>query len=336
MPNLEAITKLIQSKAKSSHPWIRQVSYDQPFFSYDLDKQSWEEVSRPSSSTTQVQSFRILSWNIDFMLPFPTERMQVALDHLHLLISDSLTPSIIFLNEMLVSDLQLVQTQSWIRDGYIVTDVDDKYWESGHYGTVTLVPKSLPVKRVFRVHYSATKMERDGLFVDVDAGDGKTLRVCNSHLESLVADPPLRPRQVETAAKWMLEAGVAGAVMGGDFNAIQDFDRMLHAENGLRDAYLEMGGREDLEKGYTWGQMAPVKQRDMFGCSRMDKLFYCGNVRVVGFERFGLGVKVEDEKVVRSLMEEEGIDGGWVTDHAGVMGAFEVLPAYPPGYEDAA
>ena len=230
---------------------------------------------------------------------------------------------------MLISDLHLIQSQSWIRSDYIVTDIDDKYWESGYYGTTTLVPLSMAVKKVFRVHYSATKMERDGLFVDVDVGDGRMLRVCNSHLESLVADPPLRPRQVETAAEWMREGTVYGAVMGGDFNAIQDFDRVLHGKNGLRDAYLEMGGAEDVEEGYTWGQMAAVKQREMFGCSRMDKLFYCGNVRVVGFERFGLGVKVDDEEVVRSLMEEEGMEGGWVTDHAGVMGFFEVVPPTP-------
>ncbi|KAI9878189.1 MAG: hypothetical protein M1823_006990, partial [Watsoniomyces obsoletus] len=153
--------------------------------------------------TRSLKDFEILSWNIDFMLPFTNERMQVALEHLKTLVSTSNTPSIILLNECLVSDLTLIQSQPWIQHEFYITDVDDQYWESGHYGTCTLVPKALTIKNVFRVHYEATKMERDALCVDIDLGDGKILRVCNSHLESLVADPPVRPKQLETAAKYL-------------------------------------------------------------------------------------------------------------------------------------
>ena len=258
------------------------------------------------------------------MLPHPTTRMQTALNHLHSLIAKSNIPSIIFLNEMLVSDLEVIQSQPWIQQDYNITDINDEFWESGHYGTVTLVPSTMALKAVYRVHYEATKMERDGLFVEVDLGAGKAMSVCNTHLESLVAEPPLRPKQVETAARYLKEGHLVGGVMGGDFNAIQPFDRTLHSENGLKDAFLEQGGREDAEEGYTWGQMAPVKQREMFGCSRMDKLFYCGGVECVGLERFGLGVEVNEEAVKKELMETEGMDGGWVTDHAGVMGMFRV------------
>ena len=321
MPDLQAIIRLIESKKKSTFPWKRQEPCVQPYFGYGENGNLWVEVTS-AKDTSPVTAFEVLSWNIDFMLPFTNERMQVALDHLHTLVLSSSIPSIIFLNECLVSDLKLIQSQPWIQQGYYTTDLDDKYWESGHYGTCTLIPRSMCIKQVFRVHYEATQMERDVLCVDIDAGNDQALRICNSHLESLVADPPLRPKQVETAAKYMHAPEVWGAVMGGDFNAIQPFDRTLHSNNGLEDAYLEMGGTEDSEEGYTWGQMAPVKQRDMFGCSRMDKLFFCGGVEVEKFERFGLGVKVESEVIERVLREDEGMDGGWVTDHAGVRGLF--------------
>ncbi|RMZ84913.1 hypothetical protein DV738_g27, partial [Chaetothyriales sp. CBS 135597] len=206
---------------------------------------------------------------------------------------------------MVVSDLQLIQAQPWIQQGYNITDIDSRFWESGHYGTCTLVPKSLPIAAVFRVHYAATNMERDALFVDLDVGSGsgsgsrRLITLCNSHLESLVAQPPLRPEQVRTAAN-------------------------LHVENGLKDAFLELGGREDTDEGYTWGQMAPIKQREMFGCSRMDKFFFCGDLDVIDFQRFGKGVEVKHAGIRRALVEDEGMDGGWVTDHLGIMATFKL------------
>jgi tyrosyl-DNA phosphodiesterase 2 len=326
MPDLQAIIKLIASKAKSNFPWKRQQPYAQPYYSHSSASKSWEPISpssnqqAPSSETT---TFSVLSWNIDFMLPYPNERMLVALNHLKSLTSAD-HPSVIFLNECLTNDLEIIQSQPWIQSSYHITDLTDEFWESGHYGTCTLIPKSLPITSVFRVHYEATKMERDVLCVDVMTKNG-VVRICNSHLESLIADPPLRPDQVTTAAKYMRESGVHGAVIGGDFNAIQPFDRTLHSENGLKDAFLEMGGKEDSDEGFTWGQMAPVKQREMFGCSRMDKLFYCGGLEVVAFERFGLGVDVGDKAIEKVLREEEGMDGGWVTDHAGVMATWKVV-----------
>lgn len=41
---------------------------------------------------------------------------------------------IVMLNEMLVSDLVLIQDQSWVRDKFFVTDIDSQFWESGYYG----------------------------------------------------------------------------------------------------------------------------------------------------------------------------------------------------------
>lgn len=272
-----------------------------------------------------MTKFAVLSWNIDFMLPFADERMRAALKHVESHVTGTPAPAIVMLQEMLESDLALIQAQPWIQANYNLTDIDARDWESGHYGTCTLIPKTLPVTAVFRVHYEPTVMERDGLFVDWNAGNDRTIRICNTHLESLIADPPKRPLQLATAAEVMHESEVSGSVLGGDLNAIQDFDRTLHSDNGLHDAYLTLGGKEDSDDGYTWGQMAPTKQRKMFGCSRMDKLFFCGRLRCEKFETFGLGVTTEEQYVKDGLVSDEGMEDGFVTDHLGVKAEFSIV-----------
>jgi tyrosyl-DNA phosphodiesterase 2 len=224
---------------------------------------------------------------------------------------------------MLVSDLQLLQSTTWVRENFCLTDIDDKYWESGYYGTVTLIDRRLPVKDVFRVHYTPTRMERDGLFVDITTGKDQVLRFCNTHLESLVADPPLRPAQMTIAAQYLHAPTVQASFLAGDLNAIQPFDRILHSDNGLKDAYLEMGGKEDSDEGYTWGQQAQTNLRQRFGCSRMDKVFYSGGAIVKRFERIGVDVEVEAEED-KQLLIEQGLDKGWVTDHLGLMLEFAI------------
>jgi len=332
-PKLLKIIQLIESKKKSSHPWERQKRFQQPYYSYETQEKTWKEMSSNSGTKTArpFPKISILSWNIDFMLPFTDQRMAVALKHLESHVTDSSSPTIIMLQEMLVSDLELIKAQPWVTSAYNITDVDDRHWESGHYGTVTLIPQSLSITSVFRVHYEQTAMERDGLFVDVDVGNGQTIRICNTHLESLVADPPKRPHQLATAAEHMHDPAVSGSVLGGDLNAIQPFDRTLHLDNNLQDAYLALGGREDSDEGYTWGQMAQVKLRNMFGCSRMDKLYFVGSLRLESFERIGAGVEVEDESIKESLIKEEGLDAGYVTDHLGVKAEFSIVPVGPSG-----
>ena len=154
-------------------------------------------------------------------------------------------------------------------------------------------------------------MGRDGLFVDIeDMESSRVLRVCNTHLESLPRDPPLRPAQVNLASRYLKDPTVDAAVIGGDFNAIQDFDLTLHEENGLRDAYLEGGGDEVSQEGWTWGMQSMYGAGKQFGCRRMDKILFCGKVGVEGLERFGTGVQIDKMEDGQKL---------YVTDHLGLM-----------------
>jgi tyrosyl-DNA phosphodiesterase 2 len=165
-------------------------------------------------------------------------------------------------------------------------------------------------------------MQRDALFVDIPLPSSLILRLCTTHLESLCAVPPKRPAQLAAAASHLRQAHAG--ILAGDLNAIEEFDKTLPSECGLKDAYLESGGVEGDEGGMTWGQMAWRGERRRWGLSRMDKVLFCGGVRLVGFERFGMDVVVEEEEAARELVEGRGLEKAWVTDHLGVKAEFVV------------
>ncbi|KAK4545440.1 hypothetical protein LTR36_002790 [Oleoguttula mirabilis] len=327
--------QLVQAKKKGDVPWTVDEPHSQPCHIWANEQ--WQSLT-PSSNDNKptanpsrpaVKSLALYSWNIDYMLPFPDSRMRAALRHLetqHIAPQDPSAATVIFLNECVQSDLTLIAEDAWVRKTFQITDVDGRNWQSGHYGTMTLIDRRLAIDSCFRVHYSKTQMERDGLFVDIRLGDddgGKIVRLCNTHLESLAIDPPFRPPQLAVCASYLHDKAVHGAILAGDLNAIQDFDKHLHTDNDLKDAYLKLGGREDDAEGHTWGQQAATVQRERFGTSRMDKVLYCGGVQCKVFERFGGGVEVED-RVEREELVELGFDRPWVTDHLGVKGVFEV------------
>jgi len=66
--------------------------------------------------------------------------------------------------------------------------------------------------------------------------------------------------------------------------------------------------------------------RVMYGCSRMDKIFYCGKANVTKLERIGIDVEVESEDDKQLLMQQ-GLEKGWVTDHLGLIAEFAVSGA---------
>jgi tyrosyl-DNA phosphodiesterase 2 len=366
----EAIQKAIKQNEdmrKTSVPWKPDTPHPQSCYAFDHAKGQWvAKTPSPSAVASQlavasdVTRLAVLAWNIDFMLPFPEERMAAGLATLEDLV-DVLTPAtaaVIYLQECVSSDLRAIAAAPWVRARFHVTDLDHQNWASGNCGTTTLVDRRLPLAALFRVHYAQTRMERDALFADVvlpttNAGSSlsaaaaaagrqpgagvikktaptmtptptRLLRLCNTHLESLALSPPFRPPQVRLFAGYMRERGVHGALAAGDFNAIQDFDRTLHSDNGLEDAYLELGGREDSDDGYTWGQQAAAFLRERFGCSRMDKVYFCGGLQLRSFERFGADVELEYPEQRKQLMVL-GFEKPWITDHLGIKAEFDIM-----------
>ena len=271
---------------------------------------------------------RLISWNIDFMAGYAEERMSAALQYLDKLVTSTPPeiPVVLFLQEMISSDLEQIRESEWVKKRFQVTDFDNQNWTGFMYGTTTLVDRRLTIKSVFRVPWFSG-MERDGLFVDLVLSStcddtASILRLCNTHLESLPADPPVRPTQLADAARYLKDGDVACALLAGDLNAIQPFDRTLHTDNHLKDTYLELGGQEDTEDGYTWGPQAKKWSRERFGSCRMDKILFTGDLQPKSFGRIGMGVTVADD-VLKEVQQENEV--GYVTDHYGVMGDFELL-----------
>lgn len=315
---------------KPSVPWKDDEPHPQSYHTFDPATSSWvsKTPSADAASTSDnagISSISLFSWNIDFMLPFAEARMKPALAYLGNLTGPSPpnTASVIFIQECTPSDLATIAATPWVRERFHLTDLDQTNWATNHYGTVTLVDSRLPITAAFRVHYAKTRMDRDAFFVDVSLGD-KTVRLCNTHLESMALNPPFRPPQMQVVAKYLHEETLHAALVAGDFNAIQPFDRTLHADNGLRDAFLELGGEEDTAEAYTWGQQAPTKLRERFGCSRMDKVYFTGGAEVVRFERFGEDVLAEGEEEGSQIVAL-GIEKPWVTDHLGIRAELKIV-----------
>lgn len=311
----------VQEKTKNSVPWKADELWKQDCHIWT--GKEWTPKATSSGEDSKLSSLALYSWNIDFMLPYADSRMGKAIGHLQSLISRDSSPStanVVFFQECLESDIKLMASHPWIRDTFAMSDLDTSNWQSGHYGTISLIDRRLPIASIFRVHYSATRMERDGLFVDVKLQD-KTVRLCNTHLESLALEPPYRIPQMKLCAEYMHNAEVHGAITAGDFNAIQDFDRTLHSENGLKDAFLEQGGKEDDPDGHTWGHQAATALRKQFGTSRMDKVYFCGDLQLSSFEKFGADICVDDAQEQKDIVGL-GFDKPWVTDHLGVKAVF--------------
>lgn len=220
---IQEIIKKVEQAAKpaSSVPWKPDTPHAQPIFTFDTASQTWREsrtAAAPEKKKDEeavVTTLALLSWNIDFMLPHGRARMAAALGALRARLAclPAHAAAVVFLQECVADDLRAIGALDWVRAGFRVTDVDESRWASGYYGTTTLVDRRVAVDGVFRVHFGETRMQRDGLFVDVSiGGKGKVIRFCNTHLESLAVEPPLRPAQVAVAAKFMKEEAVHGAL----------------------------------------------------------------------------------------------------------------------------
>ncbi|PGH23228.1 hypothetical protein AJ80_02644 [Polytolypa hystricis UAMH7299] len=308
---------------------------------YQFDGEEWELASN-SDDAGDFKRFRIITWNIDFSRGFDEPRMASALRYLEDLITSPPSPFsgddlvVIMLQEMRGSDLKQIRDARWVQERFAITDLTSSHWHDATYGTTTLIDRRFLVTDVFRVPW-LSQYGRDGLFVDIIVGgshqgsEPRKLRLCNSHLESLPSNPPIRPLQVAAAAPYLHAEEVHAAVLAGDANAIQPSDRHIADDNNLRDAYLALGGVEDTEEGYTWGYQSSKWDQERFPPVRMDKVFYCGGFAASVLTRIGVGLKVDGEEHRRQMMEEGGRE--WVTDHYGLLVQMDILDEKPAAAE---
>lgn len=329
----------------------------------------WEPVGhgnhrpapRPSEApSTAIANLRVITWNIDFMAPQPQARMASALSHLQHLVEGTPTSTavVILLQELKQDrpldlddltreahpessdDLGQIASSGWVQANFHVSDLTTAPWRCS-YNSVTLVDRRLAVERAARLPF-VSQFNREALLVDMALrapahqkrqGRVPVLRLCNVHLDSMAGNPPMRPVQWRGCARYLQDRrhGVVAGVLAGDCNANQTYDESLPGDNGFRDAYVELGGREGDPDGFTWG---PQSKGTTFAHKRMDKICFCQDggdapgafLRPRKLEKIGAGVMVEDE-AARKGLEEAGFFG-FVTDHYGLMADFDLGDAW--------
>lgn len=365
------VAKLTQKQLEEYTP--------QPQQCHSFSGSRWQRGSTPPTAAheappaadekpARISNLRVLTWNIDFMAPYPQARMASALAHLQAVVAGipQSTAVVICLQELrqdmpvdfgrlggrtfdpqIADDLGQVASAGWVQEGFLVSDLTTEHWRCG-YNSVTLVDRRLGIAGASRLPF-VSEYKREALLVDIAVGpsgaqgEGETgsgrsvLRVCNVHLDSMAGKPPMRPIQWKACAKYLQDEsdGVVAGILAGDCNANQDYDLTLPEENGFRDAYLEMGGKESDPEGHTWG---PQSRSSRFPHKRMDKVCFWqpgGSeddqkfLELKSLEKIGVGVKIGDESISAKLAEEGWLD--FATDHYGLMADFEVGEAWTLG-----
>jgi tyrosyl-DNA phosphodiesterase 2 len=63
----------------------------------------------------------------------------------------------------------------------------------------------------------------------------------------------------------------------------------------------------------------------------MDKVLYCGGVRLLDFQIRGADVELEDEKERQAIMDL-GFERPWITDHLALRAIFDLEPEVKAKY----
>lgn len=266
-------------------------------YSFDRDPKAsgWAQLSLPSKAAAAPSSIRVISWNVDFMAEHADHRLMCALDHLQSTVVKGseipTSPPCILLQEVEDEAIHVILDHSWVQENFNVSPISSSDWhQHSHYGSVTLVHKTIPVSNVFKIAFEKSVMGRFVLLVDLNLGiptaatvtgaghrdnaadersggrqDAVTFRLASVHLESLPEGAGARPRQLRAVASALKEEQCFGGMVCGDMNAIQESDRNTPAEVGLLDAFQG----EDSE-GLTWG----FQPKCRFPPGRLDKILY--------------------------------------------------------------
>ncbi|KAG1842018.1 Endonuclease/exonuclease/phosphatase [Suillus subalutaceus] len=294
---------------------------------YSSRKKRWAQTSNCARGVREPlpSVFRLVTWNIDFTAPDKKKRLLTALSYIqqHVLdcrtVSERPEPCCILLQEVHESVFTQILNAEWVRRCFIVVPTSvDKWPDQAKYGNVTLVSRTIPVVNVSTIEFSNSNMERNALFVDIKlsvpahedephlSGGIVTLRVANTHLESMPQGTEARPRQLQLIAAALRGRGIFGGIVAGDMNAISPTDETIVEAAGLYDAWE---GDDNDDEGFTWG----YQPRGRLPPGRLDKVLTTGQE---GFivdepERIGIGEAIGRDK--------------WVSDHYGLVTRVHVV-----------
>lgn len=284
----------------------------------------WKHTSNGSRGIDEAlvlpSSIRVLTWNVDFSERNPRQRLQRALEHIQHDVflckgGEKPAPCCILLQEVKHEAFRVIMAFEWFRDYFVMAPMSPEHWPLGaDYGTVTLVSRTVPVSCAHTIEFSNSEFTRNALFVDVKLSVPSsyrpklvTLRIGNTHLESLTRGTSKRPQQLELIADFLQEEGVHGAVVCGDMNAIAPSDMHIPAQVGLCDAWQS---GEDTEVGYTWGYQT---HENRYPAGRLDKMLYVARNGYMLEEPRCIGVGVRTTQ------------GQWASDHYGLITTVHII-----------
>lgn len=305
-------------------PSIENRLYTLKAYRFRPGRGEWKHVLPNLKRESHPSSMRIVTWNVDFFTTHPGPRLTTALRHIQLDVlkcksDEAPEPCCILLQEVSVRALKFIFTDPWVRDHFAVAPINSGKWpEESVFGNVTLVSRSLTVVGVKMLHFGGSQMHRTGLMVDIKMGspvpEGRdlTVRIINTHLESLPEGAVERPVQLNLLMSFLKDDGIRGGVIAGDMNAIGPTDATIVHDAGLRDAWRR--GDAD-EQGFTWGYQGGGD----FPPARLDKVLYLPRrgLKVEEPQRIGVGVKAGHE--------EHQADAVWTSDHYGLDATLRVL-----------
>lgn len=250
-------------------------------------------------------------------------------------------PCCILFQEIHYYAFPIILDYPWVQQYFTVAPTSPDEFPYAGYGVVTLVSRSIPVTQVQSLHFGNSTMGRNALMVDlklsppsakrkIRRAEGSrsseeierpstpqfvTLRLANTHLESLPQGAIARPVQLANTAAYLKQDNLYAGVVCGDMNIIGYNDFYMHKEAGLIDAWDRRStedDEDDEDEGYTWGYQ-PTCQ---FPPGRLDRVFYTRNCakrcKISRPERIGVDVRtVEDYQ--------------WVSDHYGLLTTISIL-----------
>ncbi|ESK94634.1 endonuclease exonuclease phosphatase family protein [Moniliophthora roreri MCA 2997] len=227
----------------------------------------------------------IYTWNVDFESHNVMERLEAAFEVLREDVGEPAPPCIILLQEIHAKALKTVKMNPWVQKYFYVTPLDHLKWPYPHgFGNITLVHRSVQVKRAAMLEYRMSRGYRTAIMVDIRMHAGrdesetqpyKLIRVINTHLESNRDGEACRREQLQLCASFLLDEskGCDGGIIGGDLNAFDADSEQQVDDVGLADA-IDPTRYKSAEEGYTWGFQINKPSDLYFPKSRMDKFLY--------------------------------------------------------------
>jgi tyrosyl-DNA phosphodiesterase 2 len=308
-----------------SDPVIPSNLFELKIGRFRASKGGWKHISsREGPKTPPPSTIRVVTWNVECQTNWPAQRLTTALHHLETEVfkckdGEAPDPCCILLQEVHVRAFEPLLENEWVRDHFMITPMRCQKWPQGaFYGNITLISKSLKVAQAQLVEFGLSRMQRTALVTDLKLSVPETnsrvvtLRVINTHLESLTEGAIARPAQLALVAKFLKQEGICGGIVGGDMNAIGPEDTPIVGEVGLRDAWRK--GDED-ERGFTWGYQGGGD----FPPARLDKILFLPRrgYKVDEPRRVGVGVKTGDV--------DRQADAVWTSDHYGLVTTVRVF-----------